>query len=172
MCRRGVQSLGRGPASSLYDVRTWRYRRESGFRWGVRPELGRRCRACARGPPELDVTVFGDEGVLERAAARIGVSLAQDARPWSPSRGSARTTCSPASLARSRAAHRSTTWRRPRMPSLAARSALWSPRPISREWAGRAGMPFTSHMEFLANRVGAKELRHHADRLRAARHAW
>jgi 4-hydroxythreonine-4-phosphate dehydrogenase len=29
--------------------------------------------------------------------------------------------------------------------------------PISREWAARVGRPFQSHMEFLANRVGAKE---------------
>jgi len=119
---------------------------------GIGPEVVVRTLASR---PLLDVTVFGDAGVLARAAQRVGVVLPkgtvivpvtdlreEDVQPGSPNEITGRA----------------------QIDYLAAATdAVFSGRvgalvtaPISREWAAAAGMPFPSHMEYLANRVDAK----------------
>jgi 4-hydroxythreonine-4-phosphate dehydrogenase len=120
---------------------------------GIGPEVIARSLAAR---PTLDVTVFGDEGVLVRAAARIGVALP------------ARTTIVPVTqLAEDEAqpGEPSDITGRAQLDYLAAAAdaviggqvAALVTAPISREWAARSGRPFPSHMEYLSNRVGARE---------------
>lgn len=106
--------------------------------------------------PSLDVTVFGDEGVLARAAARIGETLPRrtsvvpvtrlgedEAQPGEPSEVTGR-----AQLDYLEAATDAV---------LANQVSALVTAPISREWAARAGRPFPSHMEYLAARAGSHE---------------
>ncbi len=120
---------------------------------GIGPEVIARSLAAR---PTLDVTVFGDQGVLVRAAARIGVALP------------ARTTIVPVTqLAEDEAqpGEPSDVTGRAQLDYLGAAAdaviggkvAALVTAPISREWAARSGRAFSSHMEYLANRVGARE---------------
>jgi 4-hydroxythreonine-4-phosphate dehydrogenase len=120
---------------------------------GIGPEVIVRALAAR---PTLDVTVFGDEGVLSRAAARIGLilpkrvtvvpvtQLGEDAaQPGEPSEitGSAQLDYLAAAAD----------------AVVGGKVSALVTAPISRDWAARAGRPFASHMEYLSNRVGAKE---------------
>lgn len=104
----------------------------------------------------LDVTVYGDQGVLSRAAARIGVALPaqtevvpvtrlaeEEAQPGQPSDVTGR-----AQLEYLGAAADAV---------IAGQVSALVTAPISREWAARAGCSFPSHMEFLAKRAGSRE---------------
>ena len=106
--------------------------------------------------PTLDVTVFGDAGVLERAAARIGVNLPKratvvsvthlgedEAQPGEPSEVTGRAQLDYLAAATDAV--------------LASQVSALVTAPISREWAARAGRPFPSHMEYLAGRAGSHE---------------
>jgi 4-hydroxythreonine-4-phosphate dehydrogenase len=120
---------------------------------GIGPEVIVRALAAR---PTLDVTVFGDEGVLSRAAARIGLILPKrvtvvpvtqlgedEAQPGEPSEitGSAQLDYLAAAAD----------------AVVGGKVSALVTAPISRDWAARAGRPFASHMEYLSNRVGAKE---------------
>ncbi len=106
--------------------------------------------------PSLDVTVFGDEGVLARAAARIGETLPRrtsvvpvtrlgedEAQPGEPSEVTGRAQLDYLAAATDAV--------------LANQVSALVTAPISREWAARAGRPFPSHMEYLAARAGSHE---------------
>ena len=120
---------------------------------GIGPEVIARALAAR---PALDVTVFGDEGVLLRAAARIGVSLPKhlvivpvtrlsedEAPPGEPSDITGRAQLDYLAAAADAV--------------IGGKVSALCTAPISREWAARAGLPFSSHMEYLADRVGTKE---------------
>src|SRR5450759_2183793 len=120
---------------------------------GIGPEVIVRALAAR---PLLDVTVFGDEGVLARAAARIGISLPQratvvpgtrlgedEAQPGEPSESTGRAQLDYLAAAADAV--------------VAGKVSALVTAPISRDWAARAGRPFGSHMEYLSNRVGARE---------------
>ena len=120
---------------------------------GIGPEVIARALAAR---PAVEVTVFGDQGVLARAAARVGVSLSKrttvvsvtelgedEASPGEPSEITGRAQLDYLAAAADAV--------------VAGQVQALVTAPISREWAARAGRPFASHMEFLANRVGAKE---------------
>ena len=111
------------------------------------------CALAAR--PGIEVTVFGDAGVLERAAARAGVALPKsttvvsvtqlgedDVQPGLPSEITGRAQVDYLAAATDAV--------------IGGKVSALVTAPISREWAGKAGMPFPSHMEYLADRVGAK----------------
>jgi 4-hydroxythreonine-4-phosphate dehydrogenase len=120
---------------------------------GIGPEVVVRALAAR---PTLDVTVFGDEGVLLRAAARIGVTLSKratvvsvtrlgedEAQPGEPSEITGRAQIDYLAAAADAV--------------IEGKVSALVTAPISREWAARAGKPFPSHMEYLANRVGVKD---------------
>ena len=120
---------------------------------GIGPEVISRSLAAR---PTLDVTVFGDAGVLERAAARIGVNLPKratvvsvthlgedEAQPGEPSEVTGRAQLDYLAAATDAV--------------LASQVSALVTAPISREWAARAGRPFPSHMEYLAGRAGSHE---------------
>src|ERR1017187_1189971 len=119
---------------------------------GIGPEVVV-CALAAR--PGVDVTIFGDAGVLERAAVRARVTLPKsasgvsvthlgedDVQPGLPSEITGRAQVEYLAAATDAV--------------IGGKVAAVVTAPVSREWASRAGMPFPSHMEFLANRVGAK----------------
>jgi 4-hydroxythreonine-4-phosphate dehydrogenase len=119
---------------------------------GVGPEVIV-CALAAR--PGVEVTVFGDKGALARAAERMGVTLPKsatvvsvtqlredDAQPGLPSEITGRAQVDYLAAATDAV--------------LGGKVSALVTAPISREWAGRAGLPFPSHMEYLAARVGAK----------------
>jgi 4-hydroxythreonine-4-phosphate dehydrogenase len=120
---------------------------------GIGPEVITRALAAR---PTLDVTVYGDEGVLTRAAERIGVSLPKranvvavtklgedEAQPGEPSEVTGRAQLDYLTAATDAV--------------IAGQVSALVTAPISREWAARAGRPFPSHMEYLSSRVGARE---------------
>ncbi len=120
---------------------------------GIGPEVV--VRALAE-RPGIEVTVFGDRAVLDRAAARAGVAWPKnasvvsvtrlgedDVQPGLPSEITGRAQVDYLAAATDAVVD-------------GGLSALVTA-PISREWAAKAGMPFQSHMEYLANRVGAKD---------------
>ena len=120
---------------------------------GIGPEVIARSLAAR---PTLDVTVFGDEGVLLRAAARIGVHLPKrtsvvpvtrlgedESQPGEPSEVTGRTQLDYLAAATDAV--------------IESKVSALVTAPISRDWAARAGKPFASHMEFLANRIGVNE---------------
>ena len=120
---------------------------------GIGPEVIVRSLAAR---PLLDVTVYGDEGVLARAAARIGVNLPKAAtvvpvtrlsedevQPGEPSEVTGRAQLDYLAAATDAV--------------IANRVSALVTAPISREWAARAGRPFPSHMEYLAGRAGSHE---------------
>jgi 4-hydroxythreonine-4-phosphate dehydrogenase len=120
---------------------------------GIGPEVVV-CALAAR--PDFEVTVFGDVGVLQRAAARYGVTLPssvtvvpvthldeEDGQPGSPSETTGRAQIDYLAAATDA------------VIGGAVRAIVTAP--ISRDWAAKAGMPFPSHMEYLANRVSVKD---------------
>ena len=119
---------------------------------GIGPEVVARALAAR---PALDVTVFGDAGVLERAALRTGVTLPKsativsvtrlredDVQPGLPTEITGRAQIDYLAAAADAV--------------IGGQASALVTAPISREWAAKAGMPFPSHMEYLANRVDAK----------------
>ena len=119
---------------------------------GIGPEVIV-CALAAR--PGIEVTVFGDAGVLKRAAARAGVALPKsttvvsvtqlgedDVQPGLPSEITGRAQVDYLAAATDAV--------------IGGKVSALVTAPISREWAGKAGVPFPSHMEYLADRVGAK----------------
>jgi 4-hydroxythreonine-4-phosphate dehydrogenase len=120
---------------------------------GIGPEVVVRALATR---PDCEVSVFGDEAVLERAAKLTGV-------PW-PGRASVvpvtrldLTAVPPgkpseiagqAQVAYLEAATRAV---------LAGETSGLVTAPISKEWAGRAGFAFPGHTEYLAARAGTDE---------------
>jgi 4-hydroxythreonine-4-phosphate dehydrogenase len=106
--------------------------------------------------PSLGVTVFGDRGVLDRAAQRAGVTLPRgvdivavtnlgedDVQPGLPSEITGRAQIDYLAAATD--------------AIVEGRASALVTAPISREWAAKAGMPFPSHMAYLANRLSAKD---------------
>jgi 4-hydroxythreonine-4-phosphate dehydrogenase len=120
---------------------------------GIGPEVV--VRALAE-RPGAKVVVFGDRGVLARAALAAGVALpagaavvevtdlpAEAVRPGHPGQLSAR-----AQVAYLEAATRAV---------LAAETDAVVTAPISKEWAARGGFGFAGHTEFLAARAGVRD---------------
>jgi 4-hydroxythreonine-4-phosphate dehydrogenase len=120
---------------------------------GIGPEIV--VRALAE-RPDADVLVFGDVGVLERAAAIVGVAPPPAARvravtslapnevtPGRPNEASGK-----AQLAYLTAAVDA---------ALAGEVRALVTAPISKEWIARAGFEFPGHTEYLAARAGASE---------------
>ena len=119
---------------------------------GIGPEVVV-CALAAR--PSLEVTVFGDKGVLDRASSRTGHILPKsatvvpvtqlredDAQPGLPNEISGRAQIDYLAAATDAV--------------IGGKVSALVTAPISREWARKAGMAFPSHMEYLADRVGAK----------------
>jgi 4-hydroxythreonine-4-phosphate dehydrogenase len=120
---------------------------------GIGPEVV--IRALAE-RPSLGATVFGDKGVLERAAERCGVTLPKgveivqvthlsedDVQPGLPSEITGRAQIEYLAAATDAVVE--------------GRASALVTGPISRGWAARAGMPFPSHMAYLANRLSATD---------------
>jgi 4-hydroxythreonine-4-phosphate dehydrogenase len=120
---------------------------------GIGPEVVV-CALAAR--PALDVIVFGDAFVLRSAAMRAGVTLPasttvvsvthlgeDDVQPGLPSEITGRAQIDYLAAATDAV--------------IGGKVSALVTAPISREWAAKAGMPFPSHMEYLANRVSAKD---------------
>jgi 4-hydroxythreonine-4-phosphate dehydrogenase len=119
---------------------------------GVGPEVVVRALASR---PDVDVVIFGDRGVLARAAATTGVAAPPPERvravtdvgdtvtPGRPSDAAGR-----AQLAYLAAATDAV---------LAGEAAGLVTAPISKEWIARAGFAFPGHTEYLAARAGARE---------------
>jgi 4-hydroxythreonine-4-phosphate dehydrogenase len=106
--------------------------------------------------PSLDVIIFGDAGVLGRAARRAGVDLPanasivpvsrlddDDVQPGLPSDITGRAQLEYLAVATDAV--------------IAGKVKALVTGPISREWAARSGVAFRSHMDYLAAKVGAKE---------------
>jgi 4-hydroxythreonine-4-phosphate dehydrogenase len=120
---------------------------------GIGPEVVVRALADR---PSLGATVFGDKGVLERAAERAGTTLPKgveivqvthlsedDVQPGLPSEITGRAQIEYLAAATDAVVE--------------GRASALVTGPISREWAARAGMPFPSHMAYLANRLSATD---------------
>ena len=120
---------------------------------GVGPEVVVRALAAR---PSADVLIFGDRGVLARAAATAGVPAPADDRvrevtrlradevtPGRPDDASGR-----AQLAYLAAATTA---------ALAGEVAGLVTAPISKHWIARAGFGFPGHTEYLASRAGVRE---------------
>ena len=120
---------------------------------GIGPEIV--VRALAE-RPALDVTVFGDRAVLDQAARRAGVTLPRgveivgvtnlsedDVQPGLPSEVTGRAQIDYLAAATD--------------AIVEGKASALVTAPISREWAAKAGMPFPSHMAYLANRLSAKD---------------
>jgi 4-hydroxythreonine-4-phosphate dehydrogenase len=120
---------------------------------GIGPEVVVRALAAR---PDADAVVFGDAGVLARAAELAGVPPPPDARvrpitalgardvvPGQPNEASGR-----AQLAYLEAATDA---------ALDGRVAALVTAPISKTWIARAGFTFPGHTEYLAARAGAAE---------------
>ncbi|HVY40556.1 MAG TPA: 4-hydroxythreonine-4-phosphate dehydrogenase PdxA [Polyangia bacterium] len=120
---------------------------------GIGPEVVARALAER---PDADVLVFGDPGVLARAASAAGIAAPSAARvcavtnlgasevtPGRPGDASGR-----AQLAYLTAATDA---------ALAGEVAALVTAPISKEWIARAGFTFPGHTEYLAARAGVRE---------------
>ncbi len=119
---------------------------------GIGPEIVARALAER---PDAEVVVFGDEGVLARAAAIAGLApprarvhaatrlSADEVVPGKPNDASGR-----AQLAYLTAAVDA---------ALAGEVAALVTAPISKEWIARAGFKFPGHTEYLAARAGVSE---------------
>ncbi len=120
---------------------------------GIGPEIV--VRALAE-RPDADVTVFGDVGVLERAAKVAGVVVPDSARvravtrlrPDEVTSGRPNDVSGRAQLAYLTAAVDA---------ALAGEVAALVTAPISKEWIARAGFTFPGHTEYLAARAGVSE---------------
>jgi 4-hydroxythreonine-4-phosphate dehydrogenase len=120
---------------------------------GIGPEVVVRALAAR---PGVDAVIFGDQGVLARAAERVGVAAPQRARvravtelapgevvPGQPGAASAR-----AQLAYLTAATDA---------ALAGEIAALVTAPISKDWIAQAGFDHPGHTEYLAARAGTTE---------------
>jgi 4-hydroxythreonine-4-phosphate dehydrogenase len=120
---------------------------------GIGPEIVARALAER---PDANVVVFGDDGVLARAAKTAGLAAPERARvravtnlgadevtPGKPNDASAR-----AQLAYLTAAVDA---------ALAGEVSALVTAPISKEWIARAGFKFPGHTEYLAARAGVEE---------------
>jgi 4-hydroxythreonine-4-phosphate dehydrogenase len=120
---------------------------------GVGPEVV--VRALAE-RPELDVVVFGDPGVLARAAAAVGIEAppparvraVTDLRPAEVVPGAPNDRSGQAQVAYLAAAGRA---------ALAGEIQALVTAPISKEWAARAGFAFPGHTEYLAELAGVTD---------------
>jgi 4-hydroxythreonine-4-phosphate dehydrogenase len=120
---------------------------------GIGPEVV--VRALAE-RPVAEVIVFGDEGVLARAARQAGVAAPptacirqvtrlkpDDVTPGKPNDASGRAQIAYLTAATDAA--------------LAGEVSALVTAPISKEWIARAGFTFPGHTEYLAARAGARE---------------
>lgn len=120
---------------------------------GIGPEVVVRALA---NHPDREVAVFGDEGVLARAAEIAGVSWPERATIVPVTRldlglvppGKPSEIAGQAQVAYLEAATRAV---------LAGETSALVTAPISKEWAGRAGFLFPGHTEYLAARAGVSE---------------
>jgi 4-hydroxythreonine-4-phosphate dehydrogenase len=120
---------------------------------GIGPEIVVRALAAR---PDVPALVFGDVGVLERAAAAVGLP------PLPPERIHAVTRLAPGEVVPGRPDETSA---RAQVAYLAAATqavmtglarALVTA-PISKEWAGRVGFEFPGHTEYLAATAGVRD---------------
>jgi 4-hydroxythreonine-4-phosphate dehydrogenase len=117
---------------------------------GIGPEVVVRALAVR---PDLDVRVYGDPGVLARAAEKSTVPRVADRalravttlRPEDVTPGQPNDASGRAQLAFLEAATNAV---------LAGEARALVTAPISKEWIGRAGFPFPGHTEYLAARAG------------------
>jgi 4-hydroxythreonine-4-phosphate dehydrogenase len=117
---------------------------------GIGPEVVVRALAVR---PDLDVRVYGDPGVLARAAEKSTVPRVADRalravttlRPEDVTPGQPNDASGRAQLAFLEAAANAV---------LAGEARALVTAPISKEWIGRAGFPFPGHTEYLAARAG------------------
>jgi 4-hydroxythreonine-4-phosphate dehydrogenase len=120
---------------------------------GIGPEVVARALAAR---PDADAIIYGDAGVLARAAGAAGVPAppagriravttltADDVPPGRPNDAGGR-----AQLAYLAAATDA---------ALAGEVAALVTAPISKQWIARAGFEFPGHTEYLASRAGARE---------------
>ena len=120
---------------------------------GIGPEIVVRALAAR---PDTAIIVFGDEGVLARAAAGAGVPapppervravtalLPNEALPGQPTDLAGRAQAAYLSAAVDAV--------------LAGEAAALVTAPISKEWIARAGFAFPGHTEYLAARAGVRE---------------
>ena len=120
---------------------------------GIGPEIVARALAAR---PDLDVLVYGDAGVLARAAAAAGVDAPGAARLQAVTKlapdevvfGKPSDAAGRAQLAYLGAATDA---------ALAGEVAALVTAPISKQWIARAGFEFPGHTEYLAARAGARE---------------
>ena len=120
---------------------------------GIGPEVVARALAER---PDADMLVFGDAGVLARAAAAVGVAAPSPARVRTVTNlaagevtpGRPNDVSGLAQLAYLRAATDA---------ALAGEVAALVTAPISKEWIARAGFTFPGHTEYLAARAGVRE---------------
>jgi 4-hydroxythreonine-4-phosphate dehydrogenase len=120
---------------------------------GIGPEIV--VRALAE-RPDADVLVFGDFGVLDRAAAAVGVSAppATRVRPVTVLGVADVLPGRPNDVAgRSQAAYLAAATD----AVLAGEAAALVTAPISKQWIARAGFNFPGHTEYLAARAGVRE---------------
>jgi 4-hydroxythreonine-4-phosphate dehydrogenase len=120
---------------------------------GIGPEVVARALAAR---PELAVRVYGDAGVLARAAARAGVA------PPGASRLHPVTTLGPDEVAPGRpndaSGRAQLAFLQAATDAVLAGDALaLVTAPISKEWIARAGFAFPGHTEYLAARAGVTE---------------
>jgi 4-hydroxythreonine-4-phosphate dehydrogenase len=120
---------------------------------GIGPEVVARALAAR---PQLDVTLFGDAGVLARVTQRAGIVLPKrttvvsvtqlredDVQPGLPNEMTGHAQMDYLAAATDAV--------------ITGQASALVTAPISRQWAAAIGMPCPSHMEYLANRVGAKD---------------
>jgi 4-hydroxythreonine-4-phosphate dehydrogenase len=120
---------------------------------GIGPEIVARALAAR---PDLDLLVYGDEGVLARAASAAGAAAPDRARVRSVTKlgqdeivvGTPSDAAGRAQLAYLGAATDA---------ALAGDVAALVTAPISKQWIARAGFEFPGHTEYLAARAGAPE---------------
>jgi 4-hydroxythreonine-4-phosphate dehydrogenase len=120
---------------------------------GIGPEIVARAMAAR---PDLNITVFGDAGVLARAARQAGVSPPEPARvhavtalaPNAVTPGQPNDASGKAQLAYLEAATDA---------ALAGTASALVTAPISKQWIAQAGFAFPGHTEYLAARTGTRE---------------
>jgi 4-hydroxythreonine-4-phosphate dehydrogenase len=120
---------------------------------GIGPEIVVRALAAR---PALDAVVYGDEGVLARAAAAVGLAAPPPSRVRAVTKlaadevvfGTPSDAAGRAQLAYLGAATDA---------ALAGEVAALVTAPISKQWIARAGFAFPGHTEYLAARAGVAE---------------
>ena len=120
---------------------------------GIGPEIVARALAAR---PGVDVVVYGDEGVLARAAAAAGVAVPPRERVRAVTKlaGDEVTFGKPSDAAgRAQLAYLAAATD----AALAGEVAALVTAPISKQWIARAGFAFPGHTEYLASRAGVAE---------------